>query len=48
MGLASLYLLVTSVQLVAAPGVKRAHTLFLVSNVYLAAVLLMICVNTMG
>jgi heme o synthase len=46
-GLATLYLLVCSVQLVTAPSVKRAHRLFMVSNFYLAAVLFMVCVNTL-
>jgi heme O synthase-like polyprenyltransferase len=40
--------LICSVQLVMAPSTKRAHTLFLVSNIYLAAVLFMICVNALA
>jgi protoheme IX farnesyltransferase len=47
-GLATLYLLACSVRLVTAPSVGRARTLFLVSNLYLAAVLFAICANVLA
>ncbi len=43
--LATLYLMLRSVQLVVAPGEERAQALFLASNLYLAVVLAMICVS---
>jgi protoheme IX farnesyltransferase len=46
--LATLYLVIRSVQLVTAPSEGRAHALFLASNLYLAIVLLMICVSALA
>jgi protoheme IX farnesyltransferase len=46
--LATLYLMIRSVQLVAAPSEERARALFLASNLYLATVLLMACVDSLA
>jgi protoheme IX farnesyltransferase len=46
--LATIYLLACSVRLVTTPGVERARTLFMVSNLYLAAVLSLVCVNALA
>jgi protoheme IX farnesyltransferase len=46
-GLATLYLLVHSIRLVAAPSGERAHVLFIASNLYLAVALLMVCVGVL-
>ena len=46
-GLATSSLLVLSVRLISKPGQSRALALFYTSNLYLAVVMLMICVNTL-
>jgi protoheme IX farnesyltransferase len=46
-GPATLYLLFHSVRLVVAPGDERAHLLFVTSNLYLAIVLLVVCLGTL-
>jgi protoheme IX farnesyltransferase len=45
-GLTTISLLVLSVRLIAEPGKRRALALFHASNLYLATVMLMICVDT--
>jgi protoheme IX farnesyltransferase len=47
MGLATLDLMVHSIGLVVQPSAKRAFALFKISNLYLALVLLLICVDTL-
>ncbi len=46
-GLATSSLLVVSIRLIARPSPRRALALFHTSNLYLAVVMLMICVNTL-
>jgi heme O synthase-like polyprenyltransferase len=46
-GLATSSLLVLSIRLIARPSQQRALALFHTSNLYLAVVMLMICVNTL-
>jgi heme O synthase-like polyprenyltransferase len=44
--LATIALLVQSIRLVREPGKRRALALFHTSNIYLAAVMLLVCVDT--
>jgi len=44
--LATMWLLFRNIQLLLEPGAKTAFTLFKMSNIYLALILLMVCVDT--